>query len=448
MPSASLRNRAILAAVPVLAFALGLVGMAVDAANERVAVAALRDRMETTVYAVLAAMEVADDGAFTVAGDFADPRLLQPGSGLYVEVQGARDRWRSPSSLGRAWPELDAVMAGQTVFAEPPGTGGHYVFRYGIGWQREDGAIEPFTVSVLVDAAEIARQTSAFRQGLWLSLLLAAGILVFAQGVILLWVFRPLRRVAQDVERIESGQAERLADDYPRELEPLARNVNRLLATEKSNQERIRNALDSLAHSLKTPLAVIRANLSRDGAASGDSVQDAVDEMQHLVATRLERAGRSARRTLAAPVAVRGPVLRVVRSLHKVHSQKMIEADVTLDESLRFYGEERDLLELAGNLLDNAFKYGRSRVRVGGRAIRSKSARPGLELVIEDDGPGIDADQRERLLQRGVRGDERVEGHGLGLAIVRELVDAYGGALDIRESDLGGARVAVTIPPG
>jgi len=434
--------------VPVLVVALGLVGLAVDAANERVAVAALRDRMETTVYAVLAAMEVDADGRFTVEEDFADPRLLQPGSGLAAEVRGASERWRSPSALGRQWPDLAPVSAGQAVFGGPPGTGGYYVFRYGIGWQRDDGAIMPFTLSVLVDAAEISRQTSAFRQGLWISLLLAAAILVIAQGVILLWVFRPLGKVAHDVERIESGQAERLADDYPRELEPLARNVNRLLATEKSNQERIRNALDSLAHSLKTPLAVIRAGLPRGEGGAGDALHDAVDEMQHLVATRLERAGHSARRTLAAPVGVRDPVRRIVRSLQKVHSHKMIDVTVTLDEDLRFCGEERDLLELSGNLLDNAFKYGATRVRVSGRSIRAAGARPGLVLVVEDDGPGIAAGQRERLLQRGVRGDERVEGHGLGLAIVRELVDAYGGTLDIRQSTLGGALIEVTLPPG
>jgi len=447
LPSASLRNRAILAAAPVLAFALGLVGLAVDAANERVAVAALRDRMESTVYAVLAAMEVDEAGALSVAEDFADPRLMQPGSGTYVEVIGAGPRWSSPSALGRQWPETAAIAAGQTEFDQPPGTGGFYLLRYGIGWEDEGGAIAPFTVAVRVEREEIARQTAAFRQGLWLSLALAAVILAVAQGAILVWVFRPLGKVARDVERIESGQAERLAGDYPRELEPLARNVDRLLATEKSNQERIRNALDSLAHSLKTPLAVIRAGLAPRGGGD-DPLHDAVDEMQHLVATRLERAGGSARRALAAPVGVREPVQRIVRSLRKVHSHKMIEVELTLDPELQFFGEERDLLELTGNLLDNAFKYGRSRVRVSGRALGADRPRPGLVLCVEDDGPGIAPEQSGRLLQRGVRGDERVEGHGLGLAIVQELVGAYGGRLEIGRSDLGGAQLEVTIPPG
>ncbi|MGD8358990.1 MAG: ATP-binding protein, partial [Lysobacterales bacterium] len=119
-------------------------------------------------------------------------------------------------------------------------------------------------------------------------------------------------------------------------------------------------------------------------------------------------------------------------------------------ESLVFCGEKRDLLELTGNLLDNAFKYGRGRVRVSGGVVKdgpeAASTRPGLWLTVEDDGPGIDESQWERLLQRGVRGDERVEGHGLGLAIVSELVSAYGGTMDIGHSELGGARVSVSIP--
>jgi two-component system sensor histidine kinase PhoQ len=124
----------------------------------------------------------------------------------------------------------------------------------------------------------------------------------------------------------------------------------------------------------------------------------------------------------------------------------MIKAESAIEDGLAFYGEQRDLLELMGNLLDNAFKYGRSRVRVGGGVVEAGRARPGLWLRIEDDGPGIDAEASSGLLQRGARGDERVEGHGLGLAIVTELVSAYGGSLDIGRSELGGARIDVRLP--
>ena len=121
-------------------------------------------------------------------------------------------------------------------------------------------------------------------------------------------------------------------------------------------------------------------------------------------------------------------------------------ARITLEPQLAFYGEKRDLLELTGNLLDNAFKYGRSRVCVSGGVLEPGASRPGLWMRIEDDGAGIDRSQRERLLQRGSRGDELAEGHGLGLAIVMEVVTAYGGKVSIGNSELGGAMIDIRIP--
>jgi two-component system sensor histidine kinase PhoQ len=297
-------------------------------------------------------------------------------------------------------------------------------------------------VSVLVDAGEIRQQTRAFRLGLWRSLGTAGVILVLAQLLMLFLGFRPLRQVARDVGRIESGQAPKLEGNYPRELEPLARNVNRLLETEKSNQQRIRNALDSLAHSLKTPLAVIQAGLELYGGEAAKPMRDAADEMHHLIATRLERARASARRTLAEPVKVRPQVKRILDSLQKVYSHKMIEAELTMDESLLFFGEH------------NAFKYGSGKVRVSAGSIEPEATRTGLWLSVEDDGAGIDKSQWKLLLQRGARGDERaskqdgekVGGHGLGLAIVTELVAAYGGEISIGRSTLGGAMIRVEIP--
>jgi len=443
----SLRSRQAFAATLVLVIALGLVGFALNAANYRGAVSSLQVRMESYVYLVLAAMEVSDDGKIVIEKEFNDPRLTLPASGVYVRIIGNNDQWSSLSALGRQWPNLPLAEVGRLSFDEPVTAGGNFALQFGIGWQLADGRIEPFTVSVLVDESEIKRQTSAFRLGLWRSLVAAGAILVLAQVVILFFGFRPLSRVAGDVARIESGEAAKLEGRYPRELEPLVRNVNRLLETEKSNQTRIRNALDSLAHSLKTPLAVIQAGLPRDGREPDDSMQGAVDEISRLIATRLERAGSTARRTLAEPVEVQPQLQRVLESLQKVYSHKMIETAVILQEKLQFYGEQRDLLELMGNLLDNAFKYGNQNVRVSGGVLESESSRPGLWLQVEDDGAGIDQSQWQRLLQRGSRGDERVEGHGLGLAIVMELVTAYGGEVTIGDSELGGAIVKVSIPP-
>jgi two-component system sensor histidine kinase PhoQ len=137
-----------------------------------------------------------------------------------------------------------------------------------------------------------------------------------------------------------------------------------------------------------------------------------------------------------------------LRSLEKVYSHKMIKASVNISPGLSFRGEQRDLLEILGNLLDNAFKYGRKQVRIDAR-IEVTAGQPAvLKVSVEDDGPGIAPEQWPSLLQRGVRGDERVEGHGLGLAIVMELLNAYGGTLDIGHSDLGGARIELGMPAG
>jgi len=442
----SLRNRLLFAATLVLVIALGLVGFALNAANYRSAVSSLQARMESYVYLVLAAMEVSADGKMAIEGDLGDPRLTRPGSGVYVRVSGSKDYWVSQSSLGRSWPDLPLAEAGRMSFVEPAQAGREFTLQYGIGWQLADGRIEPFTVSVLVDQSEIKRETSAFRLGLWRALVAAGAILVLAQVVIFFFGFRPLSRVAGDVARVESGEVARLEGDYPRELEPLVRNVNRLLETEKSNQTRIRNALDSLAHSLKTPLAVIQAGLPDYRGEAAGSMQSAVDEISHLVATRLERAGSTARRSLAEPVDVEPQLKRILDSLQKVYSHKMIHAAVKLEPDLKFYGEQRDLLELMGNLLDNAFKYGKNKVSVASGKLRPSASRPGLWLRVEDDGPGIDESQWEHLSQRGSRGDEQVEGHGLGLAIVMELVTAYRGEVSIGHSELGGAMVSVSIP--
>jgi two-component system sensor histidine kinase PhoQ len=446
----SLRFRLILLATLVLVVALGLVGMALNSANYSSTVTSLRARMESYVYLVLAAVEMDESGALQVQDELGDPRLSQPGSGIYVHVHGSEMHWDSPSALGLRLPEPPRADAGQVLFAEPGGEQAYFSLQFGVSWQLADGSIRPVTVSVLVDAGEIAQQTRAFRLGLWRSLVTTGVILVLAQLLMLFLGFRPLRQVARDVGRIESGRAPRLEGSYPRELEPLARNVNRLLATEKSNQERVRNALDSLAHSLKTPLAVIQAGLELHGGEAAKPMQDAADEMHHLIATRLERARASARRTLAKPVTVRPQVKRILESLQKVYSHKLIEAELMMDQNLLFFGEQRDLLELAGNILDNAFKYGSGRVRVSADAIDPEATRPGLRLSVEDDGAGIDKSQWKRLLQRGTRGDERadkrVEGHGLGLAIVLELATAYGGEVSIGRSELGGAMIRVEIP--
>ena len=428
-----------------LTISLGLVGFALDAAFQKSSEAGLQARMESLVYLVLAATDANEDGSISVEDDPGDPRLGQPGSGIYAQVHGDENEWASPSSLTIGLPELIRIPAGQSKFAVPLGESDYYTYRYGVLFALGDGRLLPVTVSILVHSQELQPELQAFRNGLLRSLGVTGVILVLAQLVFLALGLRPLRQITHDISGIESGGLERLDGNYPKELEPLQRNLNHLLDTEKANQTRYRNALDSLAHSLKTPLSVIRSSLPHDSSPKTVVIENAVTDMQRLIATRLQRAAASTRRSMAQAVDVKPQVERLVQSLRRVYSQKLINMDVIIEPDLTFYGEQRDLLELAGNLLDNACKYGDGQVRISIHASDAKDPRVGISLQVEDNGPGIAEHECEQLLRRGVRGDERVEGHGLGLAIVLEIVSAYNGEIKIEQSDLGGASVNVSL---
>ncbi len=448
----SLRLRLIGLAILLLTVSLGLVGFGLDAAFHKSSEASLQARMESLVYLVLAATDANDDGTLIIEDDIGDPRLGQPGSGIYARVHSELSDWSSNSSVSVALPKPLQTMAGEKVFSVPVADSEFYSLLYGVRFELADGRLLPVTVSIFVSRVELQSEQQAFRTGLWRSLGVTGVILVLAQLLLLSLGLRPLQRITKDISAIESGRMERLEDDYPKELEPLKRNLNRLLDTEKSNQTRYRNALDSLAHSLKTPLSVIRSSLpaesSADSSAKSVAIDNAVVDMQRLIATRLQRAAVSTRRSIAQAVGVRSQVERLLQSLDRVYSQKMINTDVMIESGLEFYGEQRDLLELAGNLLDNACKYGDGQIRVSAQAIDAGDPRAGIVFEVEDNGPGIAADKRDKLLQRGVRGDERVEGHGLGLAIVLEIVSAYNGEITIDDSDLGGARLSVSLKTG
>jgi len=429
-----------------LTISLGLVGFALDAAFHRSAEAGLQARMESRVYLVLAATEVDVDGSLVFDENPGDPRLGQPGSGVYASVSGDRDHWASDSSLGMSLPEAVQIQTGESEFLPAADeTGSYYTFRYGVSWELPPDRLLPVTVTILVDPQELQPELRAFRKGLWQSLGLTGVILVLAQLILLALGLRPLQRITEDISGIESGKLNRLEGNFPKELEPLQRNLNHLLNTEQANQVRYRNALDSLAHSLKTPLSVIRSSLPSDGSAKTVAIENAVADMQRLIATRLQRAAASSRSANAPAMDVKTQLERLVLSLKRVYSQELINITVMIDTDLAFFGEQRDFLELAGNLLDNACKYGNGQVRLSAQTIDAGDPQAGIRLQVDDNGPGIAEDQREQLLQRGVRGDERVEGHGLGLAIVLEIVSAYHGDITIAKGDLGGACVSVTL---
>jgi two-component system sensor histidine kinase PhoQ len=312
--------------------------------------------------------------------------------------------------------------------------------------------LEPAGERILVFQAALSRagteaQIAGFRRTLW-SWLGAAGLfLLVAQTLVLRWSLGPLRRVAGELHEIESGERARLADDYPKELRPLTRNVNALLTSASGRLQRHRDSLSDLAHSLKTPLAVLRASRDELPPATSETLSSQVDRMDQAIAYHVQRAAAAGRTALMQPVDVADALAPLTRSFEKVYREKNVAFEVAIAPDTVFIGDSGDLTEILGNVLDNAYKWCRGRVRVRARnAAPNASERAQLVLEVEDDGPGIAPRDRSAVLERGVRADELVPGQGIGLAVAREMVEeAYGGSLELSESELGGALLRIRI---
>ena len=457
----SLQSRQLLAAsLGLLAF-LAITGYALDRAFIDVAGQGLHDRLKAYADAYLTGIEFARDGTLIPPEVPPDGRFDQPGGGLYAEVELPNGRWLSDSATGQVLPRGEVLGAlqenqdGPLPMTRSDGSTGA-VYRYGIGvvWAPGDDpkAEFPYTVYVMEDAGTLPRQVRVFRQALWGYLGFAALLLLLLQALILRWSLRPLRRVVVELTRVQRGQLARMSERHPRELAPLTDSINALVDSEREHLERQRNTLADLAHSLKTPLAVLRTRL--DSGAPEDELRDEVDlqvrRMNDLVGYQLSRAASGGHALFAAPVEIEPYAEQIVQGLEKIYAAKRVTCEFEIAPGARFHGEPGDLQELLGNLLENAFKWASSRVLLTAQVGDSEPRRrPGLVLRVEDDGPGIPPDRIAAILQRGVRGDERVQGHGIGLAIVQDIVQGYRGTLEVGASgELGGSSFTAKFPPG
>ncbi len=453
----SLQARSLAAAGVVLAAFLGLAFFALDRAFYDAAESSLRERVQGYLYAYLAASDTTRGGSLIPPEVGPDPRFDQPSaSGLYAGIVGARiigakdQNWRSPSAVGRELPFSAELPRGPAHFDGPIDTpvGPLFVLSQGVDWNSGAKNELHVTFYVAEDSRVLRAQVDVYRRTLasWLGAL-GVGLLLLLLAV-LRWSLAPLRKVAADLARVEHGAQEQLERDYPLELSGLTASLNNFIDGERDRVKRYRNTLSDLAHSLKTPLAVMRSQLESgtEGEALRWTVLEQVGRMDEIVAYQLSRAATSGHRTFAAPLPLEPYAEEIVRSLEKVYASKSVLCEFDIDPAARFYGDQGDLMELLGNLLENAFKWARRRVLLSARPLPGGTRRSGLELGFEDDGPGIADEDVEHLLQRGVRGDERVQGHGIGLAIVQDIVKAYRGELGVdRSPALGGARFSVRL---
>ncbi|MGH8750913.1 MAG: ATP-binding protein [Burkholderiales bacterium] len=439
----SLKARIILSAALVLTAFTLLTGVALDQAFRDSAKSARQERLLGEVYLLLAAAEVSADGHITLPQTLQEARFSLPGSGLYAAITDALDKtvWRSPSSLGVAAPFPELVLPGEKRFSELSDPAGmrYFVESYGVNWLAGTTPVK-LTFHVIEDMQAFDEQMVQYRNDLWSWLGATALLLLLAQALVMHWGLRPLHQVAAEVSAIEAGGKERITGDYPEELKRLTDNLNTLIEHEHARQKRYRDALADLAHSLKTPLAVLRGAPGSDAALSA-TVEEQVQRMDKIVDYQLQRAATSGHARIAARVAVKSAAEKIFSSLRKIYSDKNIVFQLFVDDAICFRGDEGDLMELLGNLLDNACKWCRHTVRLSAALAGQQ-----VQISVEDDGPGISAAQARQLSQRGVRMDQAVPGHGIGLAVARDIVDAYQGSIQISRSALGGAEFNVNLP--
>ncbi|UTW45992.1 two-component sensor histidine kinase [bacterium SCSIO 12696] len=436
----SLAGRFVLASVILLPVFLGLSGLALERSFQRSQQAALQEQLKSYVYLLMGAAEL-DADQLWMPEQLTEPRFNQLHSGLVAYITDAEQLlWQSASSLDIAiQTDEAALLTGQQNF-QPIAISNlpYHRFYYDVSWQQESGSNRLLRFAVAQHSSALDAQRLSFRQQLWQWLGGLGVFLLIAQLCIMRWGLRPLDRVAADLAAIESGQKQQLAGRYPREITAVTDNLNRVLNSERQQRERYRNTMADLAHSLKTPLAVIRGQLST--SAKDDDINQQVERMDQIVQHQLQRAvGGSNANKNSTPVAP--AVEKLARTLGKIYRDNGVTITTAVDANCEFNGDDGDLLELLGNLLDNSCKYGAGQVEISGHMVAEQ-----LELIIDDNGPGIPDAHRQVILQRGARADTAQNGQGIGLAVVVDIVSSYNGELLVEESPLGGARFRVVLP--
>ncbi len=376
-----------------------------------------------------------------------DPRFARLASGWYWEIRNDQGQVLSSSAsrVGSILPSIEVPFGPDNrrsaVLTDAYGTTIRAVERR-ITLQ-DAGTLD---IKVTGNLNEIYALVADFR-GQALIVLGAVGVMLAIMSFLVArFALRPIIRLRQSVEAVRQGEVAEISGRFPSEIAPLADEINELLRSNTQIIERARNQVGNLAHGLKTPLAVLRNEAAGKQTALAEIVRSESDKMAGLVSNYLDRARLAARTSIVGKKADAPALMaRLVRVMGRVHPETELRFAEPAADTPWFRGEESDLEEICGNLLDNACKWAAKRVQV---ALGSSKTSAGLALhiVIEDDGPGLEQDEIATALRRGQRLDEKKPGSGLGLDIVKELVDIYGGNITLGRSDMGGLKAELILP--
>ncbi len=458
----SLRQRLLWVSGTVLLIFIALTALILDQAFKQSLNTELNDRLQTQIYLLLGAAEFEQQG-LALPKQLDAPRFNQIDSGLFAVItnQTGDEVWRSQSAQG-----YDNRLLPKNKATQQPGQkhqglltlnqGPFFYLSLGVAWELENKSLKGYTFTIAEATTRIDNTLSQYRLYLWAGLAILAVVLLLIFTLTLYWGLAPLAKMASELKSIENGTQEQLAGHYPLELTGVTHNLNLLLQHEKRQHSRYRNTLANLAHSLKTPLAVLRGMVDGEKLQAGgvtpiqaaslnlDMLGQQVGRMDEIVQHQLQRAVHVGPQSLHQSIEVLPVVMRLKGAIEKVYRGKVNAITLNIESTVTFKGDTGDLMEIMGNLMDNAGKYGGGAIRVSACNIQVNEITR-CRLTVEDDGPGIAQQAVSDILRRGVRADQKHQGQGIGLAMVVDIVDQYEGRLGIEGSELGGAKVEILI---
>lgn len=398
----------------------------------------IEQRLASDVTTLISAARI-ERGQLQMPALLPDERFNLPYTGLlgYIFDRQGKLVWQSRATRNRNINYHPRYDGRGNEFARIHQDDGEEFFVYDVEVKLLGGKSAAFSIVALQPVREYQDTLNGLREKLYFGFgaaLLALMVLLWAG---LTWGLRSLRRLSSELDDVESGARDGLSREHPRELLRLTGSLNRLLRSEREQRQRYRDSLDDLAHSLKTPLAVLQGvgeSMEQGDREQARVLQSQIERMSQQIDYQLQRASLRKSGLVKHQVELKPLLDSLCSTLAKVYRDKRVEVDFDLPADARVPMEQGALLELLGNLLENAYRLCLGQVRVSLREAPGQ-----LELWIEDDGPGVPPDQRERILERGERLDRQHPGQGIGLAVVKDIIDSYDAELSLGDSELGGA---------
>lgn len=370
-----------------------------------------------------------------------DSRLLG-----YIYDREGHLVWRSRATQGLTISYTPRYDGRGNEFASITASNGEEFFVYDVEVKLLSGKSAAFSFVALQPMREYTMTLAGLRENLYLGFGAALCVLLAFLWGGLTWGFRALRRLSQELDQIETGERESLSEQHPRELLRLTGSLNRLLQSEREQRARYRDSLDDLAHSLKTPLAVLQGVSESMAQRPQDReqawvLQSQIERMNQQISYQLQRASLRKSGLVRHQVELIPVVNSLCSTLGKVYRDKQVKITLDIAALSHVPIEQNALLELLGNVLENAYRLCLSQVRI---SLHHTCC--AIEVCVEDDGPGVPADQRARILQRGERLDRQHPGQGIGLAVVKDIIESYDAQLTLDDSPLGGAAFRIHFP--